>query len=68
MPERKIYCSGCQLFLGTIHKAKLRKNMVFLCETCEMNRYLDKGKANKTETKTDNPFGDIFGGAFKGKM
>jgi len=67
MGERKIYCAGCPKYLGTIQKATLRKNIVFLCDTCEMERYLNasKAKAEPKETPVDNPFSsDVFGGVF----
>ncbi len=63
MPTRKIYCSGCQLFLGEIHKASLRKNISHLCENCENKRYNTK-KPDKTYDDT-SIFDDIFGKDFK---
>ena len=63
MPEKRIECAGCQLFLGTIQKASLRKNISFLCEKCENKRY-DNTSSNKSYD-SDNLFDDfndsIFG-------
>ena len=71
MPERKIYCSGCQLFLGTIHKATLRKNMVFLCGNCETKRYQNNNSKSSSPYQSpsldESLFDSIFGDIFKGK-
>jgi hypothetical protein len=62
--EMKIYCSGCQLYLGEIVKANIRKNSIHLCNVCESKRY-----KNYKETKTQksanadlpDDFCDLFG-------
>jgi len=57
--EKIIYCSGCQLYLGKIQKAHLRKNIVFLCEKCETIRY-----KNHNAKSSDDLYKDIFGTNF----
>jgi hypothetical protein len=68
MPVKIIHCAACQLYLGEIQKATLRKNIAILCESCEFERY---NKPNKSPTPHDSGknsdvfmdlFGDIFGG------
>jgi hypothetical protein len=62
-----IFCQGCNLPLGVIRDAKLRKGIVYLCKNCETKRVAsDLMNKNKTK-KPDNPFGDIFGDIFGGK-
>ena len=71
MPSIEINCSGCQLYLGTIHKAKLRKNISYLCNKCEIKRYnTTNSSSGKSSGDKDFPkdfFGDIFNDCFREK-
>lgn len=58
----KIYCSGCQLYLGDIEKASLRKNISYLCNVCETKRYENASKKPSKQQPVNDLFGDIFGG------
>lgn len=61
MPPRIIRCVGCQTYLGEIQKASLRKNISFLCESCERKRYNNfKEKTPSSNYDVGNIFGDIF--------
>lgn len=69
-----INCTECNLYLGEVRDAKLRLNISFLCEGCEISRKALKMKegASKYGNGTgvndlfDGAFGEIFGGsAFK---
>ena len=35
---RKIFCTGCEKYLGEIRNAKLLKGIEFLCPKCEIKR------------------------------
>ena len=35
---RKIFCTGCNKYLGDIRDAKLLKGIKFLCPKCEIKR------------------------------
>ncbi|MEA1980838.1 MAG: hypothetical protein U9N54_07690 [candidate division Zixibacteria bacterium] len=67
MASKKIYCSACQLYLGEIKLAKLRKNISYLCEQCESDRYANfkTSKTNKPSKTNGNTLDDFFGGVFK---
>jgi phage FluMu protein Com len=54
---KTIHCSECKTLLGEIRDATLKKNMAFLCPTCESARTLSR------PAKTDIP--DFFKGIFK---
>lgn len=58
--ERKIYCMGCDAYLGTIRDALLKKDIQYVCDEC----------ANPIpESKTDSfDLPDIFKTLFRGKI
>lgn len=62
MPDRKIYCAGCDTYLGVVRDAKLRKGVVFLCKNCEIKRV---ALELQRKTKPSVDMGDLFGGIFK---
>lgn len=62
MPIRKIYCKGCNSYLGEIRDGKLKKDIVFLCSVCEYKR-LASDLAAKTAPSPDIP--DFFKDMFK---
>lgn len=73
-PGKKIYCAGCNTYLGIIRDAKLRKNIKFLCKNCETRRMaLEMQKmGQRVEPPINNPrkaesssVTDLFGGVFK---
>jgi hypothetical protein len=35
MPNKYIYCISCNLYLGEIKEATLRKNIYYLCNNCK---------------------------------
>ena len=35
---RKIFCTGCEKYLGEIRDAKLLRGIKFLCPKCDMKR------------------------------
>lgn len=52
--SKNIHCAGCQLFLGTIEEAKIRKNISFLCRSCETKRVaLELKHQNKTSSSSE---------------
>lgn len=57
---RKIFCTGCNKYVGDIRDARLLKGIKFLCPECEIKR-IASDLHKKTETY--NPFKDIFGGS-----
>jgi hypothetical protein len=58
---RKIYCAGCSNYLGEIKDARLRKNISYLCSTCESARKLmEKAKNNRNTDSLREVLGDIF--------
>lgn len=59
---RKIYCASCNKYLGEIEKARLRKDTIYLCGTCENARKL---MFEVKKAKGNNPFNNIFGDTFK---
>lgn len=60
MPDRKIYCAGCTIFLGVLRDAALKKGIRFLCKDCEAKRV-----ALELQRKTGaSGLGDLFGGIF----
>jgi len=57
MSVRKIKCQSCGLHLGEIRDAKLRKDIVHLCEDCERKRraahvYVQQLRAEADEKKS----------------
>ena len=67
MPSIEIKCSGCQLYLGVIHKATLRKNISHLCENCETIRYGKIGEKEPVTPLNTDDFSSIFGNIFGDK-
>jgi len=60
MSDIKISCSGCNLNLGVIRDAKLRKGISYLCKTCEKKRVaLELQKKQKHDLPEG--FEEIFG-------
>jgi len=66
--SKKIHCVECNLFLGDIRDASLRRNIVHLCTDCNNNRIAEKmlAKTRSKDWKDDladysEIFGDIFG-------
>lgn len=53
----KIYCAGCNKYLGEIRDATLRKNIVHLCSNCETKR---KASDLAERTRPKSPLEDIF--------
>jgi len=63
--SKKILCKSCMKYLGEIHEAKLRKNIVFLCEQCEVQRKaLELRYKNNSHDDYMDSIKDIFGGVF----
>lgn len=62
MSGRKIYCVGCNEYLGVIRDAKLRKGIVFLCKNCGTKRV---ALEMQRETRPSVDMGDLFGGVFR---
>ncbi len=62
MADRTIYCKSCNVYLGIIRDAKLRKGIVYLCGNCETKR-LASDMMNKTKLP-ENDYMDIFKGMF----
>ena len=61
MPERKIYCAGCTVYLGVLRDATLKKGIKFLCAKCETKRV-----ALEMQRKTSgSDMEELFGGLFK---
>ena len=60
MPERKIYCAGCDTYLGIIRDAKLRKDVKFLCENCEIKRVALEMQRKTAGSGMDEIFGALF--------
>lgn len=58
----KIYCIKCNLYLGNIRDAKLRKDIKYLCEKCNIQREALELKYNnqKESNSFDQYFRDIF--------
>lgn len=52
---RKIFCTGCDKYLGEIRDAKLLKDIKFLCPKCDDRR--------KTSSECGNIFNTLFRGA-----
>ena len=50
MVIRKISCKGCNKPMGEIRDAKLRKGIIYLCNSCEIKR-IASDLALKTKTK-----------------
>ncbi len=46
----KIYCKKCEIILGEIRDARLRKNVSYLCNVC--TKKLITGKSNKSTRST----------------
>ena len=59
---RSVYCEGCNLYLGEIRDAKLRKGIVYLCKNCETKRIASDlaRQTKKKDSIVDDVFGDIF--------
>ena len=77
----KIYCSGCDVYLGDIIEGRLRKRISHLCNVCEDLRLSEfPHKRSRTTENTNKPeptpvyneplkgdlFSDIFGDIFGG--
>ena len=60
-----IYCKGCNIYLGEIRDAKLKKGIVYLCSDCDTKRVASDMVNKPNNNSYDNIFGDIFGGGFK---
>jgi hypothetical protein len=68
MATRRIICSGCNTFLGEIWDAKLKKNMVHLCEVCEKKRVAANNYIRTVGRKnTNSPVSDLMDGLFGGR-
>jgi len=66
----KIYCTSCNMYLGEIKEAYLRKEIFYLCKYCEekWRTAVNLAEATRRGKPYDsNPFPDIFGDIFKGK-
>lgn len=58
-----ISCAECKVPLGEINKAKIRKNIAFLCEPCDRKRIAEKmQKQYGFKSNIDSMFNEIFGG------
>ena len=58
----KIYCVGCDKYMGEIRDASLRKVIHYLCDKCNTKRIAsDMGKNNKKDDYSDY-LKDLFGG------
>lgn len=58
---REIHCACCNKYLGSITKARLIKEIAYLCIKCENDRYLNQS--------TDSSlFDDLFGKLTKGRL
>lgn len=62
MPSKKIYCTGCNTYLGIIREATLRKDVHCLCKKCEVKRLALEMQRN---SRPSVDMGEIFGGIFK---
>ena len=56
---KRIYCSGCNKYLGTIRDATLYKGIKYLCPECETKRVASD---IYNETQNKNPFESLFDG------
>ena len=56
---RKIFCTGCNKYLGEIRDAKLLKGIKFLCPKCELKRIASDIHRETNRNYTAN---DILGG------
>ena len=54
--DREIRCYECDIYLGCIRDAKLKKNIYFVCYECASN------KQSKPPIDMPDIFKDIFGG------
>jgi len=64
VPDRDISCSKCGCNLGTIRDARLRKDIVYYCGTCDAGNAFAKGGTYRKKEDFSNAFGDIFGDMF----
>jgi len=68
MSERKIHCVRCNLYLGVIRDAKLRKTMVHLCDDCNTSykavEIAYRHKQDRDAVGNNGMFGDVFGDIF----
>lgn len=62
----KIYCVGCDKYMGEIRDGKLRKEIYFLCENCNLKRMASDMK-NKGGNNYKNYYEDLLKGYFGGK-
>jgi hypothetical protein len=58
-----IRCQRCNLHLGEIQKAKLRKGIIYLCPKCYNNIVETQNEMNRIYQ--DNPLMDTFSKIFK---
>lgn len=66
MPSIKIRCSNCNINLGEIRQASLRKNISYLCSNCEDKRkiavrYMESKGNDNSSYNYEEMFGNIFG-------
>ncbi len=60
MSDIKIYCKGCNKFLGVIRDGNLYIKIVHLCDTCNTKR--EALELRYKNEKSGDIFNDIFGG------
>ena len=53
-----IYCIDCDTHVGLIRDAKLRKGIVFLCNSCNQSRIKTEQKSDDTPNSTFTIKGD----------
>ena len=56
--SRNIKCCKCNTNMGEIRDARLRKDIVFMCQPC--NQLMIKKINEVKRTGTDNPFSGLF--------
>lgn len=55
---REIHCTACGTYLGSLTKARLRKDIAYLCGECESKRRLGRWADN---TQMPPGFAELFG-------
>ena len=70
MGAKRIFCKGCGKYLGEIRDATLRKEITYLCSSCEIKRFasdLSRKSGGNLEGMKDYEAIDFFKNIFSEK-